>query len=95
MGATEFICPSGNKIPIGLCLENCIGSERCMFLPTLRAVAKSLDRKIDEPTVTELLCGTREQTEKTEFSDLCIMEKIYFFRITIFKFKNRLSTSIP
>ena len=60
MGATEFICPSGNKIPIGLCLENCIGSERCMFLPTLRAVANSLDRKIKEPTVTELLCGTRE-----------------------------------
>lgn len=60
MGATEFICPSGNKIPISLCLENCIGSERCMFLPTLRAVAKSLDRKIKEPTVTELLCGTRE-----------------------------------
>ena len=60
MGATEFICPSGNKIPIGFCLENCIGSERCMFLPTLRAVAKSLDRKIKEPTVTELLCGTRE-----------------------------------
>ena len=31
-----------------------------MFLPTLRAVAKSLDRGIKEPTVTELLAGTRE-----------------------------------
>ncbi len=31
-----------------------------MFLPTLRAVAKSLDRKIVEPTVTELIAGTRE-----------------------------------
>lgn len=31
-----------------------------MFLPTLRAVANSLDRKISEPTVTELICGVRE-----------------------------------
>ncbi len=60
MGATEFICPSGRKIPINICLEKCTGNQRCMFLPTLRAVAKSLDRNIKEPTVTELLCGTRE-----------------------------------
>ena len=31
-----------------------------MFLPTLRAVAKSIDRKISAPTVTELIAGTRE-----------------------------------
>jgi len=31
-----------------------------MFLPTLRAVAASLNRNIKEPTVTELLAGTRE-----------------------------------
>ena len=31
-----------------------------MFLPTLRAVANSLDRKISEPTVTELIAGVRE-----------------------------------
>ena len=31
-----------------------------MFLPTLRAVAKSLDRNIAEPTVTELISGVRE-----------------------------------
>ncbi|MBQ3450734.1 MAG: hypothetical protein IJG32_00505, partial [Selenomonadaceae bacterium] len=31
-----------------------------MFLPTLRAVAKSLDRQITEPTVTELIAGVRE-----------------------------------
>lgn len=60
MGATEFKCPSGDKVKIKACLENCINGKRCMFLPTLRAVAKSLDRKLDEPTVTELLCGTRE-----------------------------------
>jgi len=31
-----------------------------MFLPTLRAIAKSLDRGLAEPTVTELITGTRE-----------------------------------
>ena len=31
-----------------------------MFLPTLRAVVKSLDRGIEEPTVTELISGVRE-----------------------------------
>ena len=60
MGATEFKCPSGNKVKIKTCLAKCPSNQRCMFLPTLRAVADSLDRKIDEPTVTELLCGTRE-----------------------------------
>lgn len=60
MPATEFICPNGDKIPVIQCLNNCPHSTRCMFLPTLRAVAESLDRKLDEPTVTELLTGTRE-----------------------------------
>lgn len=60
MGATEFICPSGNRVPITTCLSRCTSNQRCMFLPTLRAVAKSLDRKISEPTVTEFLAGTRE-----------------------------------
>lgn len=60
MGATEFKCPNGNKVKIKTCIASCPSNQRCMFLPTLRAVADSLDRKIDEPTVTELLCGTRE-----------------------------------
>ena len=60
MGATEFKCPSGNKVKIKTCLASCPSNQRCMFLPTLRAVADSLNRRIDEPTVTELLCGTRE-----------------------------------
>lgn len=60
MGATEFICPSGNRVPITTCLKRCTSGQRCMFLPTIRAVAKSLYRNIKEPTVTELLCGTRE-----------------------------------
>lgn len=60
MPAVEFICPDGQRIKIVDCLNKCRRKERCMFLPTLRAVAKSLDRGIDEPTVTELLCGVRE-----------------------------------
>ena len=60
MGATSFICPNGSKTKINVCLNQCQSGQRCMFLPTLRAVAESLDRKIEEPTVTELLCGTRE-----------------------------------
>ena len=60
MPATKFICPSGERVRITECLRSCRNSQRCMFLPTLRAVAKSLDRKITKPTVTELIAGVRE-----------------------------------
>ena len=60
MLATKFICSDGKRIDIADCLSTCPNNQRCMFLPTLRAVAKSLDRKISEPTVTELISGTRE-----------------------------------
>lgn len=60
MPATKFICPSGERVRIVDCLRSCQNSQRCMFLPTLRAVAKSLDRNIFEPTVTELIAGVRE-----------------------------------
>ena len=60
MSATKFICPDGQRIDISDCLRSCPNSQRCMFLPTLRAVANSLDRNISEPTVTELIAGTRE-----------------------------------
>ena len=60
MPATKFICPNGQRIRIADCLRSCPNSQRCMFLPTLRAVAKSLERKISEPTVTELIAGVRE-----------------------------------
>lgn len=60
MPATKFICPTGQHVSIEKCLEACTMRERCMFLPTLRAVAKSLDRGLPEATVTELLAGTRE-----------------------------------
>ena len=60
MPATKFICPDGQEVNISDCLKECPNCQRCMFLPTLRAVAKSLDRKISEPTVTELISGVRE-----------------------------------
>ena len=60
MPATKFICPNGQRIRIADCLRSCPNSQRCMFLPTLRAVADSLDRNIAEPTVTELISGVRE-----------------------------------
>ena len=60
MPATKFICPDGQHVPIVDCLEHCPRGARCMFLPTLRAVAKSLNRNVTEPTVTELISGVRE-----------------------------------
>ena len=60
MPAIKFICPDGKRIDIADCLRFCPKQQRCMFLPTLRAVANSLDRQISEPTVTELIAGTRE-----------------------------------
>ena len=60
MPATKFICPNGQRIRITDCLRSCPNQQRCMFLPTLRAVADSLNRNIAEPTVTELIAGIRE-----------------------------------
>ena len=60
MPATSFICPDGREIPIIACLNNCPNKERCMFLPTIRAIAVSSDRKLNKPSVTELISGTRE-----------------------------------
>ena len=60
MPATKFICSNGQEVKISECLKTCPNHQRCMFLPTLRAVANSLERKISEPTVTELISGTRE-----------------------------------
>lgn len=60
MPATQFICPNGACIPITHCLRHCSQPNRCMFLPTLRAIARSVNRKLLGPSVTELLAGTRE-----------------------------------
>ena len=60
MPATKFICPNGQRVLIQQCLESCPQKERCMFLPTLRAITKSIHRNLKEPTVTELIAGVRE-----------------------------------
>ena len=62
MVATQFICPSGERIGISECLSSCPNAIRCMSKPTLLAVAKSVqDRKLgDKYSVTELISGTRE-----------------------------------
>lgn len=67
MGATQFICPNGDKILINQCLRNCPHSKRCMAKPTLQALAHSVsDRGLGKYSVTELLRGTREvYLEKT------------------------------
>lgn len=68
MPATKFICPDGRRITIKRCLAACPKKERCMFLPTLRAVADSLDRGIKGATVTELISGVREAYLKKKTS---------------------------
>ena len=76
MPAKEFICPNGNRVAIKSCLENC--EHRCMFLPTLRAIASSADRGLKEPTVTELLAGTRETyLKKTTDYAVAPMDQIF------------------
>ena len=62
MGATQFICPSGERIGISECLSSCPNAIRCMSKPTLSAVADSVkDRGLGSIySVTELISGTRE-----------------------------------
>ena len=78
MPATKFICPSGDEVTIESCLKECPHKQRCMFLPTLRAIARSLDRNLTEPTVTELLCGVRETyLKKTTNYGVSPMQQLY------------------
>ncbi|MDO4921760.1 MAG: hypothetical protein Q4E64_08045 [Phascolarctobacterium sp.] len=78
MPATRFICPDGTEIPVFKCFNQCPYVVRCMFLPTLRAVAASLDRKLDKATVTELLCGVRETyLKKTTDYAVDPMQQLY------------------
>lgn len=78
MPATYFICPDKNCVSIRECLTECRNAKRCMFLPTLRAVAESLDRRLDKPTVTELLCGVRETyLKKTEDYAVDPVQQLY------------------
>ena len=79
MPATQFVCPKTNgNIKIGDCLQHCMAGQRCMFLPTLRSVAASLDRKLDKPSVTELISGTRETfLKKTTDYAVDPMQQLY------------------
>ena len=52
MPAKRFICPNGDEINMYECLLRCPQDTRCMFLPTLRAVATSLERNLTKPSVT-------------------------------------------
>lgn len=61
MPARWFICPNGDRVEIADCLNQCTNTTgRCLFLPTLRAIAASLERPIHGYTVTQLISGTRE-----------------------------------
>ncbi len=78
MPATKFVCKDGNSIPIKQCLSHCPNGQRCMFLPTLRSVAESLNRKLDRPSVTELIAGTRETyLKKTQSYAVNPMQQLY------------------
>ena len=78
MPATKFKCKNGSQISIQQCLSSCPNGQRCMFLPTLRSVAESLDRKLDKPSVTELISGTRETyLKKTQPYAVDPMQQLY------------------
>ena len=78
MPATKFVCKNGSAIPIKQCLSYCPNGQRCMFLPTLRSVAESLNRKLDKPSVTELIAGTRETyLKKVQHYAVDPMQQLY------------------
>lgn len=60
MPAKYFQCPDGGSTEIANCLNGCRIKQRCLFLPTLRAIAASLERNIEGFTVTQLISGTLE-----------------------------------
>ena len=78
MPATCFRCPDGGVMGIKDCLKECRMKQRCLFLPTLRTVAESLDRNIEGFTVTELINGTCEVYLKKQ-KDYIVdpMQRIY------------------
>ena len=78
MPATCFRCPDGGVMGIKDCLKECRMKQRCLFLPTLRTVAESLDRHIDGFTVTELINGTCEvYLKKTKDYIVDPMQRLY------------------
>ena len=78
MGAKYFQCTDGATIEIETCLKECRMKQRCLFLPTLRSVAESLERNIDGLTVTELINGTCEMyLKKTTDYIVDPMQRLY------------------
>ena len=78
MPATCFRCPDGGVMGIKDCLKECRMKQRCLFLPTLRTVAESLDRHLDGVTVTELINGTCEMyLKKTTDYIVDPMQRLY------------------
>ncbi len=78
MGAKYFQCADGGVAKITECLNNCRMKQRCLFLPTLRTIAESLDRHIEGVTVTELISGTCEiYLKKTKDYIVDPMKRLY------------------
>lgn len=78
MPATKFSCPDGQVVSIAKCMKGCRCGTRCMFLPTLRAIARSSDRKLNGATVTELITGIRETyLKKAEDYTINPMNSLY------------------
>ena len=80
MPATKFICPNGIRIPINDCLKFCPQKERCLFLPTLRAIAISVAHGIKEPTVIKLITGIRENYLKKN-TDFAVLPQSVFYAL--------------
>jgi hypothetical protein len=69
MPVKYFICPTGKKVEIEQCLKGCPFNERCMSLPTLRAISKQ--RKwTGKPSTTQLINGTRLSYIEIMYDDL-------------------------
>lgn len=78
MPAKYFQCPDGGSTEIVNCLNGCRLKQRCLFLPTLRAIAASLERNIEGYTVTEMISGTREvYLKKTKNYPVNPMKQLY------------------
>lgn len=78
MPATYFICPNGSRVGIEDCLNACIYKTRCMFLPTLRAIAQASNRDLSQPSVTELISGTMESyLKRTTYYAVNPQDQIY------------------
>ncbi len=58
MPLAQFICPDGQEIDIGQCLNKCRMTQRCLTLPTLIKIASSERPWDGHPSTTRLQNGT-------------------------------------